>query len=172
MKFDRRMFFNPFDDSRIPMNDPESYLTFFDDWFRQQVINTIGIRNIGRPNKRALQPLSYACVDFSNSRGKLPDHFSTGLLNSGLLHIHAVVAIRPGPGYQHRLRFLAAGHGAPSRRFGDVKVEPFNPSRGSLENMIEYISKGARVIGTKIKSETYDVFPRHRIIRRSTFVRL
>lgn len=135
------MFFNPIDDSRIPMNDPESYLNFFDDWFRQQVIDTIGIRNIGRPNKRALQPLSYAGVDFSNSRGKLPDHFSIDLLNSGLLHIHAVIAIRPGDGYRCREAFLEADDPERAVRFKDVKVEPFNPARGSLENVIEYISK-------------------------------
>ena len=45
-------------------------------------------------------------------------------------------------------------------RIGDVRVEQFDPERGSLENMIEYFMKGAEAIGMRLRSDAYEVLPR------------
>lgn len=124
--------------------DPSSYLNVYDDWFRSLMITSFG-NNLGR--KRHLQPLSYAFLDFPNSRGSNPVPNRSELLQSGLLHVHAVIALRLGPGQACRRSLLVAGSAHQLRRFGDVKVEPFDPLLGSLENMITYFKKGADAVG-------------------------
>jgi hypothetical protein len=137
--------------------DPSSYLNAYDAWFRSLMISSFG-NNLGR--KRHLQPLSYAFLDFPNSRGSNPIPNRSELLQSGLLHIHAVIALRLGTGQACRRPLLVAGSAHQLRRFGDVKVEPFDPSRGSLENMVTYFKKGADAVGSFYRSDAYDVFPR------------
>lgn len=94
----------------------------------------------------------------AGSRGR-SNISASELKASGLLHVHAVIAIRPGDGSVFRQQFLDAGK---LKRFGDVKVTPFDPSLGSLENMIEYFKKGSDAVGTRYKSDAYDIFPRFR----------
>lgn len=137
--------------------NPSSYLDAYDDWFRSLMITSFG-NNLGR--KRHLQPLSYAFLDFPNSRGSNPVPNRSELLQSGLLHVHAVIALRLGAGQVCRRSLLVAGSVHRLRRFGDVKVEPFDPSRGSLENMIAYFKKGADAVGSYHRGDAYDMFPR------------
>jgi hypothetical protein len=144
--------------------DPATYLDVYGSWFHAQMIKALG-NNLGR--KRHLQPLSYAFVDVPGSRG-LQRNSTSEAIKSGLLHIHAVIAIRPGKGEVCRLPLLVAGSAHRSREFGDVEVKPFDPSLGSLENMIEYFKKGAEAIGSRYQSDSYDVFPRFRIARLVT----
>lgn len=137
--------------------DPSSYLNAYDDWFRTLMISSFG-NNLGR--KRHLQPLSYAFLDFPNSRGSNPVQHRSEFLKSGLLHIHAVIALRLGDGQTCRIPLLVAGSAHRLPRFGDVKVEPFDPSRGSLENMTAYFRKGSDAVGSYYRTDGYDVFPR------------
>jgi hypothetical protein len=116
--------------------------------------------NLGR--KRHLQPLSYAFLDFPNSRGRNPVHHRSEFLESGLLHIHAVIALRLRAGQLCRRPLLVAGSAHRLRRFGDVKVEPFDPSRGSLANMVTYFKKGSDAVGSYCRTDGYDVFPRYK----------
>ncbi len=139
--------------------DPASYLNAYDRWFRTQLIRSIG-NNLGR--KRHLQPLSYAFVDFPGSRGQ---SIANPTASYDLLHIHAVVAIRPGPGQVCRLPFLVAGSAHADPDFGDVKVTPFDPSLGSLENMVGYFKKGSDAVGRFCRSDCFDVFPRFKVVR-------
>lgn len=146
------------DESR---RDPATYLDVYGRWLHSQMIKALG-NNLGR--KRHLQPFSCAFVDVPGSRG-LQRNPPSEAIESGLLHIHAVVAIRPGKGEICRLPLLVAGSTHRSREFGDVEVKPLDPSRGSLENMIEYFKKGAEAIGSRYRSDCYEVFPRVRIAR-------
>ena len=113
--------------------------------------------HLGR--KRHMQPLSYAFLDYANSRGQTFGHAGE-LFLSGLLHIHAVVALRLGRGQACRPFLIARAIQAPDDRFSDIRIEAFDPLRGSLANMIAYFKKGADVIGTRYRSDAYDVFPR------------
>jgi hypothetical protein len=137
--------------------DPSSYLNAYDAWFRSLMITSFE-NNLGR--KRHLQPLSYAFLDFPNSRGNNPVPNRSELLRSGLLHVHAVIALRLGTGQACRRSLLVAGSAHQLRQFSDVKVEPFDPSRGSLENMVTYFKKGADAAGSFHRCNAYDVFPR------------
>mgnify|MGYP003392467718 CR=1 FL=1 len=144
-------------------NDPATYLTAYGDWFHSIMVRSFG-NNLGR--KRHLQPVSYAFVDFSASRGR--SKINPGeMVRAGLLHLHAVIALRPGDGQACRLPFLVAGSAHRQRQFGDVKVTPFDPAQGSLENMIAYFKKGADAIGPFARSDCFDVFPRFRTRQRA-----
>lgn len=94
---------------------------------------------------------------------------AANFLNHDLLHIHAVIAVRPGDGEAFRRPLLVAGSAHQLRRFGEVKVEPFDPGKGSLENMIEYCSKGANLIGPHHCSNCYELLPRQRTVSTSDF---
>lgn len=146
-------------DLRGSRQDPASYLNAYDDWFRTLMIASFG-NNLGR--KRHLQPLSYAFLDFPNSRGSNPVHHRSELLKSGLLHIHAVIALQLGAGQMCRIPLLVAGSAHRLPQFGDVKVEPFDPSRGTLANMVTYFKKGSDAVGTYCRADGYDVFPRYK----------
>ncbi len=136
-------------------DDPAAYLDGYNDWFVMR-LREVFRNNLGR--KKKIQPLSIAFVDMPGSRGRKSISASE-LKASELLHVHAVIAIRPGDGMIFRQQFLDAGK---LKRFGDVKVAPFDPSLGSLENMIEYFKKGSDAVGTRCRSDAYDLFPRFR----------
>ena len=140
-----------------PRDDPETYLSKYRSWFHWLMIQSFG-NNLGR--KKHLQPLSYAFMDFPDSRGSQSECRVDELMKSGLLHVHAVIALRPGAGQACRLPLMVAGSAHQLRRFGDVKVEMFDPERGSIENMIQYFMKGAEAIGSRLRSDAYEVFPR------------
>lgn len=144
------------DDLEGSPEHPAAYLDGYNDWFQTQ-LREVFPNNLGR--KKKIQPLSFAFVDMPGSRGR-KNISASELKTSELLHVHAVIAIRPGDGMIFRQQFLDAGK---LKRFGDVKVEPFDPSRGSLENMIEYFKKGSDAIGSLCRSDAYDIFPRFRI---------
>lgn len=137
--------------------NPATYLTKYRAWFHRLMIQSFG-NNLGR--KKHLQPLSYAFLDFPNSRGWQSDDRVDEIMKSGLLHVHAVIALRPGAGQACRMPLMVAGSAHQLRRFGDVKVEQFDPDRGSLENMIKYFMKGAEAIGSQLRSDAYEVLPR------------
>lgn len=138
-------------------NDPAVYLKKYSEWFGSLVIQAF-TNNIGR--KRHLQPLSFSFVDFPGSKGLMSEDEAAKYLNFGLLHIHAVIAIRPGAGQSFRRPLLVAGSAHQLRRFGEVKVEPYDPRKGSLENMIEYCKKGAELIGSRHRTDCYEILPR------------
>lgn len=152
MKFES-VYFDPNESKK----DPANYLTKYRDWFTRLVIEACG-NNMGR--KRYQQPLSFSFVDFPGSKGRLSSSEASELLNFGLLHVHAVIAIRPGAGQAFCRPLLVAGSAHQLRRFGEVKVEPYNPAQGSLENMIEYCKKGADLIGSRHRSDCYELLPR------------
>ena len=143
------------DDLDGSRDDPAAYLGGYNDWFQTQ-LREVFPNNLGR--KKNIQPLSFAFVDMSGSRGR-KNISALELKASGLLHVHAVIAIRPGDGMIFRQQFLDAGK---LKRFGDVKVTPFDPSLGSLENMFEYFKKGSDAIGSRCRADAYDIFPRFR----------
>ncbi len=136
-------------------DDLETYLSKYRSWFQRLMIQSFG-NNLGR--KKHQQPISYAFLDFPGSRGSQSECRVDELMKSELLHVHAVIALRPGPGQACRTPLVAAG--SAHRRFGDVKVEQFDPARGSLENMIQYFMKGAEVIGSRLRSDAYELLPR------------
>ena len=140
-----------------PHNDPATYLSKYRSWFHWLMIQSFG-NNLGR--KKHLQPMSYAFLDFSNSRGSRSESSVDEIMKSGLLHIHAVIALRPGAGQACRMPLMVAGSAHQLRRFGDVKVEQYQAERGSLENMIQYFMKGAERIGSRLRSDAYEVLPR------------
>lgn len=137
-------------------NDPETYLKHYRAWFHHCMIGSFG-NNLGR--KKYLQPLSFAFVDFPDSRGSHSNQSVNELLNSGLLHVHAIIAIRPGAGQACRLPIVTAGSVFQRKEFGDVLVEPFGADRGSLKNVIDYIKKGADKISSRCKNDPYAVLP-------------
>lgn len=138
-------------------NDPATYLKKYRDWFESLIIQAFG-NNLGR--KRYMQPLSFSFVDFPGSKGAMSEDEAARHLNFGLLHVHAVVALRPDAGQAFRRPLMVAGSAHQLRRFGEVKVEPYDPSKGSLENMIEYCKKGAELIGSRHRSDCYELLPR------------
>ncbi len=137
--------------------DPATYLNRYREWFRSLIIQAFG-NNLGR--KRHMQPLSFSFVDFPGSKGQLSEREAGEFLNFGLLHVHAVIALRPDAGQAFRRPLLVAGSTHQLQRFGEVKVEPYNPARGSLKNMIEYCKKGAELIGSRHRSDCYELLPR------------
>lgn len=139
-------------------NDPSTYLNAYDDWFKSIMIQSFG-NNLGR--KKHLQPVSYAFVDFPGSRGR-PKISAVEVAAFDLLHIHAVIALRPGDGQACRLPFLIAGSAHRDPRFGDVKVTPFNPAQQTPAGMIQYFKKGVDAIGSNGGTDYWDVFPRLR----------
>jgi len=151
MKFES-VYFYPNESKR----DPANYLTKYRDWFTRLVIEAFG-NNIGR--KRYQQPLSVSYVDFPGSKGMMSSREAGEFLNFGLLHVHAVVALRP-EGQSFRRPLLVAGSAHQLRRFGEVKVEPYDPGKGSLETMIQYCSKGAELIGSQHRNDCYELLPR------------
>ena len=52
-----------------------------------------------------------------------------------------------------------------SRQNPSSYLDAYDPSLGSLENMIAYFKKGAEVIGSVHRSDAYDVFPRFENVR-------
>lgn len=144
--------------------DPSTYLNAYGRWFHDLMIEAFG-NNLGR--KRHMQPISYAFVDVPLSRGNCPRQNAHELLKSGLVHIHAVIALRPGGGQKLRRPLLVAGSAHQLRRYGDVLIEPFDPAKGSLENLIKYCMKGAEAVGRFHRSDTYDLFPRFKNMRAS-----
>ncbi len=151
MKFDSVSF-----DPNESKKDPANYLTKYRDWFTRLVIEACG-NNMGR--KRYQQPLSVSYVDFPGSKGAMAAKEAANFLNFGLLHVHAVVALRP-EGQAFRRPLLVAGSAHQLRRFGEVKVEAYDPRKGSLEKMIQYCSKGAELIGSQHRSDCYELLPR------------
>ncbi|MFT6669893.1 MAG: hypothetical protein ACJAVZ_001355 [Afipia broomeae] len=151
MKFDSAHF--DFNESK---RDPANYLTKYRDWFTRLVVEACG-NNMGR--KRYQQPLSVSYIDFPGSKGTMSAKEAANFLNFGLLHVHAVVALRP-EGQAFRRPLLVAGSAHQLRRFGEVKVEPYDPEKGSLEKMIQYCSKGAELIGPRHRSDCYELLPR------------
>ena len=135
--------------------DPATYLGKYREWFHRLMIQSFG-NNLGR--KKHLQPLSYAFLDFPNSRGSQSEGRVDETMKSGLLHVHAVIALRPS-GQACRMPLMVAGSAHQLRKFGDVKAAQFNPERGSLENMIRYFMKGAEAIGSRLRSDAYEVLP-------------
>lgn len=152
MKFESVLF-----DINESKKDPATYLNRYRNWFTSLIIDSFG-NNLGR--KRYMQPASFSFVDFPGSKGTLSQGEAGEFLNFGLLHVHAVVAVRPGDGQAFRRPLLVAGSAHQLRRFGDVKVEPYNPAQGSLENMIEYCKKGSDLIGPRHRSDCYELLPR------------
>lgn len=151
MKFESVHF-----DMNESKRDPANYLTKYRDWFTRLVIEACG-NNVGR--KRYQQPLSVSYVDFPGSKGMMAAKEAANFLNFGLLHVHAVIALRP-EGQAFRRPLLVAGSAHQLRRFGEVKVEPYDPGKGSLEKMIQYCSKGAQLIGSQHRSDCYEILPR------------
>jgi len=151
MKFDSAHF--DFSESK---KDPANYLTKYRDWFTRLVIEACG-NNIGR--KRYQQPLSVSYVDFPGSKGMMSAKEAANFLKFGLLHVHAVVALRP-EGQAFRRPLLVAGSAHQLRHYGEVKVEAYDPGKGSLEKMIQYCSKGAGLIGSQHRSDCYEILPR------------
>jgi hypothetical protein len=136
--------------------DPSTHLCAYDRWFRNLMFQSFG-NHLGR--KRHMQPLSYAFLDYPNSRGQQTQQVSEFFL-SGLLHIHAVIALRLGHGQACRLCLNASATANQDERFSHVHIETFDPSRGSLEHMIDYFKKGSDAIGPYHRADCYDVFPR------------
>lgn len=158
--------------------DPTTYLNIFHNWFRTIMMEGLG-PHYGRKSKRIHQPLAFAFVDFPGSRyrgqhevntdqqaqsglyDRTRNHGSSEFLKSGPLHIHAVVALRPGPGQVCRLPILNSVS-LPKSKFGRIDVQPFDPNKGTLQNLIEYSMKGAIQIGSATPSDCWEQFPRYR----------
>lgn len=136
--------------------NPESYLKHNREWYHWLMRSTIG-NNLGR--KKHLQPLCWSFVDFPGSKGAMTEKRVGECLKSGLLHIHSVIALKLGDGQILRRPLLVAGSAHQLRRFGEVKVERYDPKRGSLERMIEYCKKGSDLIGSRHCSDCYDLLP-------------
>ena len=144
------------DDLYGSLNDSLTYLNAFGRWFQMLMIRSFG-NHLGR--KRQLQPLCYAFVDYPNSRGS-PALNVGECFNSGPLHVHALISLRLGQGQACRQHLLSSRAASGDERSTNIHVEAFDPSRGSLENLIAYFKKGADVIGTRYRGDAYDVFPR------------
>lgn len=137
-------------------SDPSFYLDSYAIWFKVLMKMTFG-NNLHR--KKHLQPFCLAFVDLPGSRGYRSSLLSrSDLLKCGYLHIHAVIALRPGRGQE--VRSALAWANSRRERYGSTFIERFDPNLGSLENMIEYFKKGAEQIGQFTKHDCWDVFPR------------
>lgn len=160
-------------------NDPSTYLNIFAAWYQSVIIKSLG-RHYARPTKRIHQPLTYAFVDFPSSRYRRPQNQdrlaqvnlfdrtrhrgSSVVLRSGVLHVHALMALKPGPGQVCRLpfatsKFLDANIVQPPQ-FIDIDVRAFDPKIASLENLAEYAMKGATQMGPFSGSDWWDILPR------------
>lgn len=140
------------------------YLDAYDRFNRYLLTQSFG-PNFRR--KKHLQPLSYAFIDFSGSRGRRDrgERVSRAtLLGSGRLHIHAVVAVRPDEGQRciHPLRHMLNGFDDELKKFGDVRIGHYDPTKG-LFNLIDYCSKGAQAVDDRHAwGDMYQVFPPER----------
>lgn len=135
---------------------PSTYLKAYGHWFNRIAMEAYG-NNHGR-KIRFQPPLSYAFVDYDDSRRS--KRISNGdLRHYESIHIHAVIALRPN-GQECRRPLLVAGSAHQLEKYGDVRIEPFDPNHLSLENMIAYCSKGARAVddGDPL-DEMWDCFP-------------
>jgi hypothetical protein len=143
-------------------SDSQTYLNRYGELYRHINVQSFGKNNLGRV--KAYQPLSFAFVDYPDSRDD-KEISSNELRRRGQLyklHVHAIVALKPG-GQVCRRPLLVAGSGHQLPKYGEVKVEAFNPEKGSLENMIEYCAKGA--IGVdhgRAFGDLWELFPRLR----------
>jgi hypothetical protein len=162
-------------------SDPSTYLNIFASWYQSIIIKSFG-RHYSRPSKLALQPLTYAFVDFPGSRyhrqhsrnkrllAKVNVHDRTRhrgssvILKSGPLHVHALMAVKPEQGQACRLPFLTSkflnSRIAGRPQFGDIDIQAFDPNKGSLENLAEYAMKGATQMGPSSRSDWWDILPR------------
>jgi hypothetical protein len=136
------------------------YMDAYDRWYRQMVKEAFG-RNFHR--WQGDQPLSYAFIDFEGSRNR--ERISMGeLLNIDLLHVHAVIALRPGNGQRCQQALRRPETLLEKRVMGDVLIEPFDPSRGTLANAIEYFAKGVTLVDCGVGwRDMYELFPRRRV---------
>jgi hypothetical protein len=159
-------------DLKSSTSSPSTYLDHYGEWYHRLMQDSFG-RHLGR--KRRLQPLSYAFIDFSGSRfprnlaprgepaclNDLTQHREIAdYLNSGRLHIHAVLALVRGPGQACRLRMLTSPSLQRTRELGEIEISQFNPKRGSLQNLVSYSMKGAVQLGSMIKDDCWGLFPR------------
>lgn len=162
-------------------SDPSTYLDIFARWYRSVIIDSFG-RHYARASKKALQPLTYAFVDFPGSRYQQSSQLNKDclaqvslfdktrhrgpsvVLKSGLLHVHALMALQPGQGRACRLRFAASNYldatVIQEPQFADIDVQSFDPKKGSLENLADYAMKGATQMGPTSGSDWWDVLPR------------
>jgi hypothetical protein len=158
-------------DLKSSRSSPSTYLNQYGEWYHRLMQDAFG-KHLGR--KRRLQPLSYAFIDFPGSRlgrnptvsdepvglNDLTQHREiTDYLNSGLLHVHAVMSLLPGPGQACRLGMLASTS-TQSREFGEIEISQFDPKLGSLQNLVAYSMKGAIQLGSMIKDDCWGLFPR------------
>ena len=159
-------------DLKSSRSSPSTYLSLYGEWYHRLMQDSFG-KHLGR--KRRLQPLSYAFVDFPGSRSTgnftandepvglndLTQHREiSDYLSSGLLHIHAVLSLLPGPGQACRLRMLESISAQQTRELGAVEISQFNPQLGSLQNLVAYSMKGAIQLGSMIKDDCWGLFPR------------
>jgi hypothetical protein len=84
----------------------------------------------------------------------------TDYLNSGLLHVHAVLSLLPGPGRACRLQMLESTSTQQTRELGEIEISQFDPQLGSLQNLVAYSMKGAVQLGSMIKDDCWGLFPR------------
>jgi hypothetical protein len=142
------------------------YLDAFDRFNRYLLTQSFGPNFV---RKRRFQPLSYAFIDFPGSRGRRDtgERISRAtLLNLGRLHIHAVVAVRPDEGQRciPPLRHMLNGFDDELKKFGDVRINHFDPEQG-LANLIDYCSKGAQAVDDRYAwGDMHEVFPPERVV--------
>src|SRR3569623_589436 len=133
------------------------YLDAYDRWCRHMIKEAFG-RNFHRwPHD---QPLSYAFIDFEGSRSR--ERISMGeLLNIDLLHVHAVIALRPGNGQRCQQALRRPQTPLEKSAVGDILIEPFDPARGTFANAMEYFSKGITLVEDRNAwGEMFEQFPR------------
>lgn len=153
-------------------SSPSTYLNQYGEWYHRVMQDSFG-KHLGR--KRRLQPLSYAFIDIPGSRYRrscsTDPEANAGLyertqhrgaveyLNSGLLHVHGVIALVPGPGQACLMPMVTSPSLPRTRELGDIEISRFDPSRGSLQNLIEYSMKGAVQVGSLVKEDCWGLFP-------------
>lgn len=106
--------------------------------------------------KRKRQPLCYAFVDADASRTGRSDMF-----NCQWPHIHSVILAPP----THSVVFREAIRNLPPAVTLSAKtfeVVPFNASKGSVDGLVSYCSKGCRQAASshKLQQDLWTVFPR------------
>jgi hypothetical protein len=106
--------------------------------------------------KRPWQPLSYAFTDFENSR-----HGHSDARSSVLAHVHSLTLVPP-----RLLKRFEVSLSDPRLRLWalikDIKIERFDPAKGTLKNLASYCMKGVDQTpqGYAERNDLWAIFPR------------
>jgi hypothetical protein len=109
--------------------------------FHFSILQSLFGKNIGR--KKHFQPRLFGWIDFGGTRN---GHGSAEKKNP---HIHAVALVRPELRLRYQTEMMNQMLWFKSETIQDIKVEQYDPEKGSVANLIDYCVKGLEGLPVK-----------------------